>query len=609
MKNLTAFTIAILLSFLYFLGYHPVNAGDVKAVVDTDVLAFIDIDPFSTVEIDESNVEVGLWRDIRVRITDRFGDPLQGREISFFADPPGSAEFEQPTITDSDGWANGKFRSLTPGVFAIKAKDSTYPIDIFVQQSASAYVFPIPTPTLKSEPYYTKGTSNTVEWNAVTGLDSDYSYEVQAGLDSSFGSVVASSPLLETLSYTFNGLQDGKMYFYRVRSVNSGGGVSSWSEVTFSVQDGTAPKIVKTESPKVEKIGNVLNVTFKFTASDSLSLKKVWLYCNDSNGLRECGALQNTGSLYSASIPLTDLERGIFQNYKPEYSFCVKADDEAGNSSENCDFKVVLKDYIDDDVDIPVYTEIINYVFRNVNETLDSIDTFVAGYFSSLKALTLTMLGFLLLILSAVISLFAVLGSLTLVPVIIRSTVVRFSRVIGLIKHGAPVGVVYDAESKKPLRFAEVSIFDNNNVLVRRDFTNSKGEFTANLDIGRYRVLVDRKGYIFPSLIVRKGEDENYKRVYRGETIIVSKRNPMFISIPLDPKNMMGYEMKSVYRKQRLVHFLKHLNVLITVVGLLIAFYAFERNVTWFNLILLLLYIPVFGIYLKAVVKLNIGLK
>ncbi len=608
MKYITAQTIILSVLFL-FLSLIPssVFADDFVGTTNVQVDAFIDIDPYSLVEVDNENTEVGLWRNIRVRIRDRNGTPLVNREVRLHSEPSLNTEFIQPTVTDNDGWALGSFRSSAPGVYTIKAKDVTFSTDINVQHSAAVYVFPVPSPDINPEPYYTKGSTNTITWDAVQGLDTQYKYRVEVSTVSTFTTIVSTSPLITNLSYTFTGLDDSKMYFYRVLAQNSGGADSAWSDTVFSVQDSSAPIIIPTQQPTIDKSSNVPSITFKFNVTDNLSLKEVKLYCVTSNGNEECGSLQSTGSSYTAYISFSSLERGLFKKYNGKYEFCVTAQDQAGNVSERCDFSIVLDDYID--IDVPIFTEVINYVFKNVNNFVADIDSSVADYLSGLKVLSLTLLGLLLLLISTSFSLFILLGSISLIPYLVVNTFYRFLNFIGFRKHGAPCGVVYDSVTKKPLGLVRVKIYNNNNVLIRKDITNSKGEFFGNLDIGRYRVIIDRRGYLFPSLVVKKDVDEKYSRVYRGDMIIVSKRNPMNISIPLDPVDMMSNDLRKRYRKMKVVHFIKHLNILITVIGLLLALHAFDRDVSWFNLFILLLYIPAFGFYLKAVLRLNIGMK
>ncbi|MBI2357053.1 fibronectin type III domain-containing protein [Candidatus Dojkabacteria bacterium] len=606
MKKITAYKIIFTLLCL-FLGFFSLKNNVSAEEFVTQVSGFIDIDPYSTVEIDNENTEVGLWRNVRVRITDRNSNPLSGHSVSIYSDTSEEVEFVQPPVTDSDGYAVGKVRYFSPGVYTVKAKDTTYDEDILIQVSADVYVFPIPSPVFKPEPYYTKGSSNLVEWLEVDGLDTVYEYQVQVSNKSDFSTVVQTSPLLDGLSYTFTNLTNSQMYFYRVRSLNTGGEYSEWSDSVFSVQDATPPVIVATELPDLEKVGGSYQVVFKFNVTDNLTLQSVSLYCQNTGGLEECGTLQSTGSSYTALISLDELEKGLFQNFRDRYVFCVEASDQAGNMAQNCEFEIHLKEYTD--IDIPIFTEVINYVFKNTNSLLNDFDSLITGYLVSIKAIYLTIIGIILLFLSVILSIYVLFGGLSLVPMAVAYFFSRIWKFIGLIKPGAPCGIVYDGESKKPIRFALVSIYNHNNSLIRRDITDGKGRFTGNFDTGRYRIIVSRKGYLFPSIIVKKDVDEKYERVYRGNVVIVSKRNPMNISIPIDPMDMMSKEVKSERAKLKAIHLIKYLNLLVTLLGLVVAIHTFERSTNLFNLILLLFYIPAFGFYMKAVIRLNIGMK
>ena len=74
--------------------------------------------------------------------------------------------------------------------------------------------------SMNSEPSFTNGTSNTVSWSAGDDPDNSLpiSYEVQASRLLNFSVTEATSGWIQATSWTFTGLQDGILYYYRVRA-------------------------------------------------------------------------------------------------------------------------------------------------------------------------------------------------------------------------------------------------------------------------------------------------------------------------------------------------------------------------------------------------------
>jgi Phosphodiesterase/alkaline phosphatase D len=91
------------------------------------------------------------------------------------------------------------------------------------------------------EPEYTKGDSNIVMWNMVgSGV---YEYYVEVSTTSDFSTVLNNSGWINNLAYEFDNLENGQIYFYRVKAKNSYGIEGGWSNVVFSVQDDEGPQI------------------------------------------------------------------------------------------------------------------------------------------------------------------------------------------------------------------------------------------------------------------------------------------------------------------------------------------------------------------------------
>jgi hypothetical protein len=105
----------------------------------------------------------------------------------------------------------------------------------------------LPAPTLQAEPPTTPANSNTISWNPVFGANA---YEAQVSVDPSFGNPASSGTIAGT-NYTFTGLSEGVLYYYRVRARRTTGAqvivVSDWSNVVFSSQFNLPPNIAAIE--------------------------------------------------------------------------------------------------------------------------------------------------------------------------------------------------------------------------------------------------------------------------------------------------------------------------------------------------------------------------
>lgn len=598
MRKLLTF-ILIFSSFLLTGAF--VNAQEeVKAEFDSTLEAFVDIDNFSTVEVIPSSNEVGLPSEVVVRVLDRNGNPLSGRTVILYTlDSSGAVVFIQPSLTDIDGYARGSVKAMHEGVFDIRAYDSTYSQgDISIHSNDTLYTFPLQTPILDSEPYYTKGLNNKLYWNEVTG-SGVYEYYIEASLDSGFSSIVSNSGWTNALNYEFKDLENGKMYFYRVKARNQGGGESAWSSLQFSVQDNQPPAIKLIDVGKFGGDDSSVSISMKFQVADNLALEKIVFFCVQSDGeWVECGNIENSGSIYTINILLSDLERGPFFSFLNQYSFCLEAFDVAGNRSQNCEAKILLEEFIE--TPTPVFTNIINAVINRVNSSLQNLENAIIRTLSSMRVVFLDILSILLLILFLILTLFLLTGSIFLIPTILLLFLLKLLSLIGIRGHGKPLGIVYDSVSKKPLQFAVIHIYDNMNRLIRKDVTNSAGEFFGNLSTGRYRIMVKRVGYLYPSQLVKGKEDMKLGSVYRSEYLNVTKKKEINIVVPIDPINLKN-PGESSFWDGRLVGLLKSIGFLLVVLGFSIAVYVFQKDPSLFRMFVLLIYVPVIGIYMKVV--------
>ncbi len=578
--------------------------GEVKAEFDSSLKAFVDIDNFSTLQVQPSNNERGLESDVVARILDRNGNPLPNHTIFFYTlDSSENVVFVQPSVSNSDGYAIGKVKAMQEGVYVIRAYDATYPEgDISLYSTDTLYAFPLHVPVLSQEPYYTKGLNNRLYWDAISG-DGDYEYYLEVATDSLFGNIVSNSGWLASLDYEFQNLQTGKMYFYRIKARNQGGGESSWSSTQFSVQDDVPPLIKLISVGKLESSGNIVSLNIKFQITDDLALEKISFFCVRSNDVwQECGTVENSGSVYTVSVPLSDLERGPLFSLFDEYQFCVEAFDKAGNRSQNCDARVILEELID--TPVPVFTNIINSIIKKINDGLQNLENRVITILSSTRFIILDIFSLLLMLVFVFLTLFALTGSFMLMPTLILLLFLKLLNFFGIRGHGKPLGIVYDAVSKKPIKWAVVHIYDSMNRLVRKDITNRAGEFFGNLNVGRYRIIVHRSSYLYPSQLVKGKEDRKLGNVYKGEYFNVSKNKEVNIVVPLDPVNLKNPGEVSLWESRK-AGFVKSFALLALVVGFSLSTYVFQQSPSFFRMFVLLLYIPIIGVYIKSIVPIK----
>ncbi len=135
------------------------------------------------------------------------------------------------------------------------------------------------------------------------------------------------------------------------------------------------------------------------------------------------------------------------------------------------------------------------------------------------------------------------------------------------------------------------------------DVTDSKGYFSAKLSSGRYKIVVTAQGYIFPSSIIFGKDDYPLKDVYHGEYFEVKENEELNFSVPLDPRDVSKFKAWKEILKGRIRVLLNILNILLFVVGLIFAIYAFSKDPYWLTLLILLLYIPSLILMIRGIFK------
>jgi len=99
-------------------------------------------------------------------------------------------------------------------------------------------------------------------------------------------------------------------------------------------------------------------------------------------------------------------------------------------------------------------------------------------------------------------------------------------------------GVVYNAQTKRPLKGVLVKIYDKEyNRLRDSRLTDEKGRFGFIVPVGKYTLDVEKPGFSFPSKVVRFKNDGKYHHIYFGETITKKEKDLVIsVNIPMDPE-------------------------------------------------------------------------
>ena len=152
-------------------------------------------------------------------------------------------------VAATSGWITGTthtFNGLTDGTlyyYRVHARDGFRQEGQWsnVERSTQDATAP-PAPTITTEPSYTKGTSNTIFWNAVIdGTSGGVEYWIEYDNDFFFRSPNGNSGWIPGTQFTFTGLAENTWWFYRVRARDAAGKIGTWSGTTWSRQDNTAP--------------------------------------------------------------------------------------------------------------------------------------------------------------------------------------------------------------------------------------------------------------------------------------------------------------------------------------------------------------------------------
>ena len=563
---------------------------------DVVITANINVDLYSTVSVTPSTVEIFQPSIVEVRILNSFGQGIPGRQIVIVA--PGLNITQPSILTDAMGRTTGSVSTGSTGTYTVCAKDTTFGYDIDIQNCKTLYVIPVPVSSILPEPQYTKGLINTILWQS---LGTAYRYSIQISEFSNFSVIKEDSGVISATSFKFTNLENGKMYFYRVRAQNLFGGVGAWSNSVFSVQDAQSPSISILDIGDIEEnttsiwSSNYI-VTMLFRVTDNLQLASTQFICLNSQGNSyTCTNRANqAGDIFTVNIRLGDLERVSGTFLKQRYEFCVEAIDGATNVQRLCNIYLDIplgEDVVEPPVTPPIVQRI-EKVIEDLNVILD--DTIGKLDPTDLNRVTTTTS-----IVTATSAIAIAAGSLSGLPYFLLQLILNILSLLGFRKGAKPVGFVYDSVTKEPISQAIVRIFNEENRILWSDVTDGKGYFTAKLKDGKYRIVVRAPRYVYPSTVVFGKEDYPVTNVYHGEEFVVSSETEINFAIPLDPMETSKLRLKLEGFWTRIRFIVNILHVLLFFAGITLAFYTYYNSPSLLSLVVLLLFVPTFFFILR----------
>ncbi len=160
-------------------------------------------------------------------------------------------------------------------------------------------------------------------------------------------------------------------------------------------------------------------------------------------------------------------------------------------------------------------------------------------------------------------------------------------------------GLVYNSLNKLPVDLATVRLINlETNRVVQSKVTDSKGRFIFIVDPGKYRLDVQKHGFIFPSIFLQGYTTDGQKvDIYHNEAIAVDKASSITVNIPLDP---VGVNKKPF--RLSLEKFGRGLQTAISLIGIFVTAISLYISPKLYIAVLLGVHILLFFIFRKLAV-------
>lgn len=340
MKKVTAFLFSILILCFSFAFFSFFSFAQLNAPVDTVVVVG---STFSQLTLDPLIVEIGEESTVLILVRDSSYNPLPDRVVEIYeGNASGNLLVTQPLLpSDENGNTEGYVKSMVEGIYTVCIKDVTDGTGILISSCHNLTVLSLPVPVVGLEPEYTSGDWNTISWTMDNA--SSYQYYAEVSKTADFSDIVLNSGWIDETQYTASGLDDGEIYYYRVKARNAGGGESDWSNIVSSTQDISGPSIIfKGSSPLPE--GTIITdfdpdieVSLSYTLFDvsGIADRDFTIILLDGSRVPIPYTAVFDGVNWVAKIRLGDLPKEGGLNLYPAYSFYLEVSDNFGNVAGN----------------------------------------------------------------------------------------------------------------------------------------------------------------------------------------------------------------------------------------------------------------------------------
>lgn len=191
-------------------------------------------------------------------------------------------------------------------------------------------------------------------------------------------------------------------------------------------------------------------------------------------------------------------------------------------------------------------------------------------------------------------------------PAVAASIPVRlwsiFPTLLGFKRRKRPWGTVYDSVTKQPLDPVHVSLIDEKGKEIATTITDIDGRFGFLVPAGRYKIIVNKNNYEFPSKkMAGKEGDELYGDLYFSEYVEIKGEEDILIkNIPMDPVNFNWNEFEKSKNKNLMKFYSKrevffaNISSVVFYAGLVSSIFLIITSSSVLNYVIFGIYVVVF---------------
>lgn len=578
------------------------GSANVHAQTDNTIIsATVPTEVYYTVVASPDVNEIGLSTTFYISVVTEYGIELPGYDVQLNLEHQTSGHIYQSVVDTTDSGGNVTFQ-LSPskiGLYDITLINHTNAVPFNSNGVHSVEWADVVTPELEELPEIVRTKDLVLNWN----IDSvspyiDHEYYVEMSKNEDFTDIVENSGWISETTY--NGIteeEDGQ-YYFRVRSKNSSGQESVWSNIVSTIIDNTPPVIVL-EGSEISESGEIGSDTHQFVVvvdtdiTDNSGVGDVQIMCQVTNSDERylCGEVTETsGDTYAITIHSDQLRKLPDGEFYEEYFYCIEAEDIVHNQAEECGlYFATPEEFLKQ---LTLIERVVNVVKNVVVQTSSDIDKVVGLVVESIspektQIITTAVSGGV-----TGLGLWLMSFELAKVPYIILQGGMNLLVWLGLRKRRQEYGFVYNSVSKEPIPQVIVRAYNIKDELVGTSVTNQYGIFEFKLEAGQYNLGFSVSGYTFPSKIVVGKEDYPMENIYHGEVVHLSEQEKPQFAVPVDPVKSQKFKVGLAIMRNRIRVLMKLLMPVLLLAGLLLAVYMYRHYPNIWNLVVLLSYVP-----------------